>query len=82
MVELTPKLSRWMFCFVGVLPLKLELDEESGRLKSFAFSALHPELWWYLFVLILQMGSSIVMGPKVWDAIYGGLAASGETISV
>jgi len=81
MVGITPKLSRWYLCSIGMLPMKAVCDEESGRLKGLVFSIRHPELWWYLFGLVVRNVFWVVLISMSWNPIRNHLTANGKNPS-
>lgn len=55
MAKLALNLCKWIFSFLGLLPLRLKFDESSGKFKGFVFSFFYPETWWYFVVLAVQV---------------------------
>ena len=49
------KLLKFMTYFVGLLPFRMEFDEESGEMKELTFSFFHRETWWYLCIFFGQL---------------------------
>lgn len=55
------------FCNVsGLFPVRLELDEQTGRFKRFVSHWRHPANWWFILLLIGQVYSIIMFTYVTW----------------
>ena len=60
MAKLTFKLFKWLYYFAAVIPLRIELDEDSGQLNRLTFSFLYPEMWWFMINSAVQIVMTII----------------------
>lgn len=78
MATFASKLCKRISNFIALHPMRMEFDDESGKLKSLTLSLWHPELWWYILVLICQLILWLMSVTKSWHELNGRLAEIGQ----
>ena len=78
MAKLTFKLFKWLYYFAAVIPLRIELDEDSGQLNRLTFSFLYPEMWWYMINSAVKIVLAVITGIQLWSYISTKLTQTGH----